>query len=170
MQYNQAGGDPNAPYLALLSNTLSQKTGSIYYSNLNDYIYNVGGDVTTNFNLFSRKQTVKGGYNFQVKDRLYNDRPFSISLPSDNPALRALDPSVIFASENFGTAANQFHFDEISGIYFRYLANSILNAGYLQFDNSFNEWLRIVWGVRYENFDQLVGSTYKSDPRYNHSK
>jgi outer membrane receptor for ferrienterochelin and colicin len=170
LQYNQAGGDLNAPYLALLSNTLSQKTGSIYYSNLNDYLYNVGGDVTTNFNLFSRKQTVKGGYNFQVKDRLYNDRPFSVFLPSDNPALRALDPSVIFASENFGTAANQFHFDEISGIYFRYLANSILNAGYVQFDNSFNDWLRVVWGARYENFDQLVGSEHKSDPRYNHSR
>ena len=170
LQYNQAVGDPNAPYLALLSNTLSQKTGSVFYSNLNDYIYNAGGDVTTNFNLFSRKQTVKAGYNFQVKDRLYNARPFSISLPSDNPALKALDPSLIFAAENFGTANNQFHFDEISGIYFRYLANSILNAGYLQFDNSFTDWLRAVWGVRYENFDQLVGSTLKSDPRFNHSK
>jgi len=170
LQYNQAPSDPNALYLALLSNTLSQKTGSVFYSNLNDYIYNVGGDVTTDFNLFLRKQTVKGGYNFQVKDRLYNARPFSIYLPSDNPTLRALDPSVIFAPENFGTNNNQFHFDEISGIYFRYLANSILNAGYLQFDNAFSDKLRVVWGMRYENFDQLVGSTYKSDPRYNHSR
>jgi hypothetical protein len=30
--------------------------------------------------------------------------------------------------------------------------------------------LRIVWGVRYENYDQLVGSTRKSDPRYSYSK
>ncbi len=170
LQYNQAAGDPNAPYLALLSNTLSQKTGSIFYSNLNDYIYNAGGDLTTTFNLFRKKQTVKAGYNFQVKDRLYNARPFSISLPSDNTALRALDPSLIFAPENFGTANNQFHFDEISGIFFRYLANSILNAGYVQFDNSINDWLRVVWGVRYEHFDQLVGSTHKSDPRFNYSK
>ncbi|MEP7317655.1 MAG: carboxypeptidase regulatory-like domain-containing protein [Panacibacter sp.] len=170
IQYNQAVGDPNAPYLALLSNTLSQKTGSVFYSNLSDYIYNAGGDITTNYTLFKRKQTVKAGYNFQVKDRIYDSRPFSISLPSDNPGLKALDPSVIFAPENFGTADNQFHFDEISGIYFRYIANSILNAGYVQFDNSLNDWLRIVWGVRYENFDQLVGSTYKSDPRYSYSK
>lgn len=170
LQYNQAAGDSSAPYLALLSNTLSQKTGSVFYSNLNDYIYNAGGDITTNYNLFGRKQSVKAGYNFQVKDRIYDSRPFSISLPSDNPALKALSPSEIFAPENFGTADNQFHFDEITGLYFRYIANSILNAGYLQFDNSLNNWLRIVWGVRYENFDQLVGSTNKSDPRFSYSK
>ncbi len=170
IQYNQAAGNPDAPYLALLSNTLSQKTGSIFYSNLNDYIYNAGGDITNTFKLFKRKQTVKAGYNFQIKDRIFDSRPFSISLPSDNPGLKALAPGEIFASENFGAADNQFHFDEISGIYFRYIANSILNAGYVQFDNSLNEWLRVVWGVRYENFDQLVGSVYKSDPRYSHSQ
>jgi outer membrane receptor protein involved in Fe transport len=170
LQYNQDPTDPNAPYLALLSNTLSQKTGSVYYSNLNDYIYNFGGDITTNFDLGGRKQSVKGGYNFQVKDRLFNARPFSISLPSDNPALKALDPSQIFAAQNFGPADNQFHFDELTGIYFRYLANTILNAGYIQFDNNLTDRLRVVWGVRYENYDQLVGSTRKSDPRYSYSK
>lgn len=170
IQYNQDPTDPNGPYLALLSNTLSQKTGSVYYSNLNDYIYNFGGDVTTNYTLGGKKQSVKAGYNFQVKDRLFNARPFSISLPSDNPTLRALDPSQIFAAENFGTGNNQFHFDELSGIYFRYLANTILNAGYIQFDNNFTDWLRVVWGVRYEDYDQLVGSTRKSDPRYSYSR
>ncbi len=170
LQYNQAAGDSTAPYLALLSNTLSQKTGSVFYGFLNDYIYNAGGDITTNYNLFGRKQSVKAGYNFQVKDRIYDSRPFSISLPSDNPALKALAPEVIFAPENFGPADNQLHFDEIPNLFFRYIANSILNAGYVQFDNSLNNWLRIVWGVRYENFDQLTGSTHKSDPRFNHSK
>jgi len=170
LQYNQVAGDDNAPYLALLSNTLSQKTGSLFYSNLSDYIYNFGGDITKDFNLFNQKQTVKGGYNFQVKDRIYDSRPFSVSLPSDNPELKALDPSQIFNESNFGDAPNQFHFDEIPGIYYRYIANSILNAGYIQFDNKFNDWLRVVWGARYEYFDQLVGSVYKSDPRFNWQK
>lgn len=170
LQYNQAAGDDTAPYLALLSNTLSQKTGSIFYSDLNDYIYNAGGDITTSFNLFGQKQTVKGGYNFQVKDRIYDARPFSVTLPSDNPGLKALDPSQIFNASNFGDGSNQLHFDEIPGIYYRYIANSILNAGYIQFDNAFTDWLRIVWGARYEYFDQLVGSVYKSDPRFNWQK
>lgn len=170
LQYNQAAGDDNAPYLAQLSNTLSQKSGSVYYTNLNDYIYNFGGDISNSFKIKDRNQTIKAGYNFQVKDRLFNGRPFAIQLPSDNPALKALDPSQIFLPGNFGTADNQLHFDEIPGIYFRYLANSILNAGFVQFDNNFTDKLRLVWGVRYENFDQLVGSTRKSDPRFSYSK
>jgi TonB-dependent receptor len=170
LQYNQDPTNPDAPYLALLSNTLSQKTGSVFYQNLNDYIYNFGGDITTNFTLFNNVQSIKGGYNFQVKDRVFDARPFSIYLPSDNPTIKAMGPSEIFNSSNFGSANNQLHFDELSGIYFRYIANTILNAGYLQFDNNFNKWLRVVWGGRYEYFDQLVGSTRKSDPRFNYSK
>ncbi len=170
LQYNQTDTAINAPYQALLSNTLSQKSGSLYYSNLNDYIYNAGGDITTNFNLFSQKQSVKGGYNLQIKDRLFNARPFAITLPSNNPTLLSLNESQIFNAANFGAADNQFHFDENPGIYFRYLANTILNAGYVQFDNNFASWLRVVWGARYEYFDQLVGSTRKSDPRFSYSK
>lgn len=169
IQYNQAADHADAPFLALLSNTLSQKTGSVFYQNLNDYNYNAGGDITTNFKIGNQRQLVKAGYSLQIKDRLFDARPFSIYLPTDNPALRSLDPSQIFAPQNFGTASNQFHVDEIAGIYFRYLANSILNAGYLQFDNNVADWLRIVWGVRYEHFDQLVGSTRPADPRYNYS-
>ena len=43
---------------------------------------------------------------------------------------------------------------------------SILNAGFLQFDNEFTEKLRATWGVRVEDYDQVIGSTKSSDPRY----
>lgn len=169
IQYNQSREVANAPYLALLSNTLSQKSGSIYYSALSDYIYTAGGDVTHNFDLFSRKHSIKGGYLIQVKDRLFDARPFSINLPSDNPTLRALDEDHIFAPENFGLNDNQLGFNQLSGNQYRYMANTILNAGYLQLDNSFTDRLRVVWGVRYEDFDQLVGSVRKSDDRFSYS-
>jgi len=170
LQYNQDPDDSSAVYESRITSALSQRTGSIYYVNLNDYIYNFGGDLTKSFDMFGKKQSIKGGYNFQVKDRLFNARPFVITLETDNDALTTLGPSEIFAAENFGTATNQFHFEELTGIYFRYLANTILNAGYVQFDNNFTDRLRVVWGVRYENYDQLVGSTRKSDPRFNYSK
>ncbi len=170
IQYNQSREIANAPYLALLSNTLSQKSGSIYYSALSDYIYTAGGDITQSFDLFSKKQSIKAGYLLQVKDRLFDARPFSINLPSDNPALRMMDEDHIFATENFGTNDNQLGFNQLTGNQYRYMANTILNAGYLQFDNSFSDKLRVVWGVRYENFDQLVGSVRKSDDRFSYSK
>lgn len=170
MQYNQDPSDPGAPYLALLSNTLSQKSGSIFYSSLSDYIYTAGGDLTYSYNLFGHKQSVKGGYLFQVKDRLYDAKPFSVHLPIDNPTLKAMDIDHIFSPENFGPADNQLQFDALFGNQYRYLANSILNAGYLQSDNAITDWLRIVWGARYEYYDQLIGSTRKSDSRFLNTK
>lgn len=171
VQYNQSRETANAPYLLLLSESRSQKTGSVFYSTLSDYIYNAGGDVTTNFNLFENKQTVKVGYLFQVKDRLFNARPFSIYLTDGTSPLRQLPEDQVFMPENFDAGdPRKFRFDEIIGKQFRYMANSILNAGYVQLDNNFTDWLRVVWGVRYEHFDQLVGSPKKSDERHAHSK
>lgn len=159
LQYNQDPSNPDAPYLALISSSLSQKSGSIFYSDLCDYIYSAAGDITIRYKLFSSNQTVKAGYVLQVKDRLFDSRPFSVNLPSDNESLKALDEDHIFAPGNFGTADNQFHFDPLFGDQYKYFAHSILNAGYLQFDNVFNKWLRIVWGARYESIDQLAGKS-----------
>ena len=63
-----------------------------------------------------------------------------------------------------------FGFDAIKGRNFRYMANTILNAGYLQFDNKVSEKIRMVWGLRVEDFDQLIGSVKVWDPRHTHSK
>ena len=161
------------PYQLSIGNSLSQESGSRIFQSLNDYIYTAGGDLSYNFNLFSQKQTVKGGYMLQIKDRLYDAKPFSVYLPTDNPALRQLPADKVFAPENYGDGAgnsNMFAFDIIKGTNFRYLANTILNGGFIQFDNQFSKILRVVWGVRVENYDQLVGSTKESDPRFTHSR
>jgi outer membrane receptor protein involved in Fe transport len=160
-----AGTDP---YVLSISNTLSQQSGSRVYQTLSDYIYTGGGDLTLKVN---QKNTIKAGYMAQVKDRLYDAQLFAIFLPKDNPALRALDASNAFVADNFGTGTdNKFAFNSIQNRNFRYLANTILNAGYLQFDNKLSDGLRVVWGLRVENFDQLVGSVKKWDPRHTYSK
>lgn len=169
IQYNQANS--GGPYSLLISNTRSQKSGSRYYGFLNDYVYTGGGDVTKNFRLFDQSQSVKAGYMLQVKDRLFDSRPFSIYLSTDNPTLRQMPADQIFAPENFGTGTdNKFGFDELGGNQYRYLANTILNAGYIQLDNQFSDKLRAVWGVRVEDYDQVVGSMRKADQRYVHTQ
>lgn len=165
LQYNQYTTMEGSPYLALISNGLSQKSGSVFYSTLSDYLYNAGGDISKSFTLFGQKQTIKGGYLFQVKDRIYNSRPFSVKLENFNQGLLSQPFETIFNPGNFGGNGG-FTFDEIAGNQYRYIANTILNAGYLQFDNNFTPWLRAVWGLRVENFDQLVGSTKRSDDRF----
>jgi TonB-dependent receptor len=160
-------------YRLQLANSLSQESGSRIFQNLSDYIYTAGGDLSYNFNLFGQKQTVKGGYMFQVKDRLYDAKLFANYLPLDNDALRQLPADQVFAPGNFGDGApssNMIAFDAIKGNSFRYLANTILNAGFIQFDNQFSDAFRFVWGVRVENYDQLVGSVKASDPRHTHTE
>ncbi len=157
----------NDPYVLNISNTLSQQSGSRIFQNLSDYIYTAGGDISYKIG----QQTIKAGYILQIKDRLYDAKLFANFLPKDNPALRALAPDVVFAPENFGNGTdNKFGFDAIKGRNFRYMANTILNGGYVQFDNKLSEKLRAVWGIRVEDFDQLVGSANKYDPRHTLSR
>ncbi|MDP1812586.1 MAG: TonB-dependent receptor [Sediminibacterium sp.] len=172
IQYNQNVIVPNSPYTLLVSaSKTSQRSGSRYFGFLNDYVYTGGGDVAKNFAVNGLTQTVKAGYMLQVKDRLFNSRPFSIYLPSDNPALRLLPEDAVFSNENFGTGFNnKFAFNEIFGDQYRYIANTILNAAFLQFDNQLTRKLRATWGLRWENFDQVVGSVQQKDPRHVYSK
>lgn len=157
----------------LVSNNLSQESGSRIFQNLSDYIYTAGSDLNFNFTLFGQRQSAKAGYMLQIKDRLYDAKLFANYLPRDNAALRQLTADKVFATENFGDGnpnSTQFGFDAIKGNSFRYLANTILNAGFLQFDNQFSKDFRLLWGARLEHYDQLVGSVKASDPRHTSSK
>ena len=155
------------PFVLNISNTLSQQSGSRIFQTLSDYIYTGGGDLT----LKIKQQTVKAGYMIQVKDRLYDAQLFAIYLPTDNAALRKLDAASAFLPQNFGDGSDdKFAFNAIQNRNFRYLANTILNAGYVQFDNKISEAIRVVWGLRVEDFDQLVGSVKKWDPRHTYSR
>jgi len=162
--------NPSDAFTLVISNTLSQQSGSRVYQSLSDYIYTAGGDLSY---VFGKGQSIKGGYMFQVKDRLYDARLFSVFLPRDNPALRLLPAGKVFAAQHFGDGtinSTQFAFDAIKGKTFRYMANTILNAGFLQLDNQVAEKVRIVWGLRVEHFDQLVGSVKVWDERHTHTK
>jgi TonB-dependent receptor len=170
VQYNQDNpNDLSSQYSLLISSSKSsQRTGSRFYGFLSDYNYTTGADISKNFTISNLPQSVKAGYFFQVKDRLYDSRPFAIYLPIDNPALRHLSQDVVFSAENFGNGINnKFAFNEIGDTRYRYLGNAILNAGFIQFDNQiFTDRLRAVWGLRVEDFDQLIGSTNPKDSRF----
>ena len=160
------------PFKLLISNSTSQISGSRIYQSLSDYIYTAGGDLSYNLKWLGQTQTIKGGYMFQVKDRLYDAQLFANYLPAaGNQALKLLPADQVFAPANFGNGLDdKFGFDAIKGNTFRYLANTILNAGFIQFDNQFSNKLRVVWGLRVEDYDQLVGSVKKWDPRHTYSK
>jgi outer membrane receptor protein involved in Fe transport len=169
--YRKGNGNPSSTggdYRMLVGDVLSQRSANRFYQMLNEYVYTGGGDLTRTFDLFGQRQTVKGGYLLQVRDRLFDAKPFSIALTGNNVALTQLEPEQAFVPQNFSDTreAGKFYFGAIEGNRFRYMANTILNAGFLQFDNQFGNNLRLVWGVRVEDYDQLVGSVRKSDERH----
>lgn len=159
-------------YEMLIGDVLSQRSANRFTQMLNDYVYTGGADLSRTFDLFGQRQTVKGGYLLQVRDRLFDAKPFSIGLVGNNPDLKRLAPEQAFVPENFSDnfENGKFYFNAIQGNRFRYLANTILNAGYIQFDNQFGKDFRLVWGVRVEDFDQLVGSVKKNDPRHTNTR
>jgi len=171
IQYNQNVVVPNSPYLLLVSaSKTSQKSGSRYFGTLSDYIYSAGGELSKSFNEFNFNQTIKAGYLLQVKDRLFDSRPFAIYLPIDNPQLRSLDEHTIFSPQNFGNGYNnKFAFNEIYGDQYRYQAKTILNAAYIQFDNQFSRKLKASWGVRLEQYDQKMNNGREKDPNAIHT-
>jgi hypothetical protein len=166
--YRKDNASASNQYQMLISDVFSQRSANRFNQLLNDYVYTGGADLSRTFELFGQPQTVKGGYMLQVRDRLFDAKPFSIALVGSNPTLTGLEAEQAFVAENFSDnfEPGKFYFGAIQGNRFRYLANTILNAGYLQFDNQFGKNLRVVWGVRVEDFDQLVGSVKKSDPRH----
>lgn len=170
--YRKSNTIPGASYEMLISDVLSQRSGNRFNQNLNEYIYTAGGDITRSFKLFNNSQTVKAGYLFQVRDRLFDAKPFSIGLVGNNPTLIKQTPEQAFVAANFSASGEngKLYFDAIRGNRFRYLANSILNAAFIQFDNQFADKWRVLWGARLEDFDQLVGSVYKNDPRHTYSR
>ena len=172
-QYTRPTGTQNA-FQFLVGNSLAQESGSRVFQTLNDYIYTAGGDLSYTFDWLSQKQTLKGGYMLQVKDRLFDAQLFANYLPMDNVALRQMPIDKIFAPENFGDGSDNsrlFAFGSINNKNFRYLANTILNAGFIQFDNQFSKSLRVVWGLRVENYDQLLGTVKQWDvDRHKHTE
>ena len=170
LQYIQDETQPGSPYIALISGGNSQKSGSRFYSTLSDYNYTLGGDLSKSFTWIDHKQLIKGGYMLQIKDRLFDSRPFFYQISRDTTGLVKLPPDQIFAPQNLTGTDNGITFGELDGPQYRYMANTILNAGFLQLDNQFTDKLRLVWGIRVESFDQLVGSEKQSDPRHVYSK
>lgn len=168
LQYTQDITQAGGPYLAAIrASNASQKSGSRYFGTLNDYIYTAGGDLSKTIKISGLAQTIKGGYFFQVKDRLFDCRPFAIYQPQFEQSLLELPADQIFAAENFGNGNdNKLAFNELQGSAYRYMANSILNAGFLQLDNQIGKKFRAVWGLRIEDFDQLIGSAKTTDIRH----
>jgi TonB-dependent receptor len=130
-----------------------------FYSALNEDLYAGYLEAAIPFNLFKQKQTFKIGGTEQFKTRSFDARVFGYVINNVGTfdwSYLTLSQDSIFDQSNI--ANNGFTIKELKNPSNLYTASSNLTAGYAMLDNNLTKNLRLVWGVRVENFNQILNS------------
>jgi len=137
-----------------------------FYSTLKDYSFGGGGQLIVPMNWGGKnKQTLKLGGSSLARIRDFRSRIFRYNITNFNSfvAANAFKPvESAFFSDNIGQSG--YILEEFTNNQDRYFGVSILNAGYGMMDNNFGAF-RIIWGLRAENFQQLLTSKDQTGKR-----
>lgn len=151
VSYAVSPGNPNERTLNNRGNNTNR-----FFSNLNDHAFGGVFSLSIPFNLFQRNQSLKLGASTNIRFRNFRAVILGIEDPADK-GLLSLPVDEIFNHENFRpdgfvySTALQNPSDRYQGI-------SALSAGYFMFDSRLSEKIRMVWGLRAENFEQFIKS------------
>jgi hypothetical protein len=137
-----------------------------FFSDLKDYSYGANGGLTVPFTMNGNKQTFKAGGSTLIRIRDFRSRIFqyeaaSFSQFDEDKAFLPFDQ--IFSPGNIGM--DGFVLDEFTNNDDKYFGVSALNGMYAMLDNKFGDRVRLVWGVRVENFQQFLTTKNKSAQR-----
>ena len=169
--------DSTSPYIAELAvgGTLATVSSGLRFFNTiqdNSKGYNV--DVLFPFNLFGQKQNFKVGNSYYYNSRNTSLRYFNTNFTEfvSDQSIQLQPIGEIFRPVNFNAQDGLFYAEPA----FEFLTynGSIKNlATYAMFDNRFTKQLRIVWGMRLEQYrNELNGldQTFKPTPLTNIKK
>jgi hypothetical protein len=130
-----------------------------FFSDLKDYSAGAGGQFIIPMNWGGKdKQTFKLGGSTLARMRDFRSRIFRYNVGNTqtfNPASGTKPVERAFLFDNIGK--NGFILEEFTNNSDKYFGASVLNAGFAMFDNRFGD-LRVIWGARGENFQQLLTS------------
>lgn len=127
-----------------------------FFSDLTDHSFGYNASLAVPFVLNGQKQSVKVGGSASVRIRDFRAIILGIKEPT-NPSLLELPFDQAFNKENF--RADGFYFTtDLQNPSDKYFGVSALSAGYIMFDNKFSDKLRLVWGSRFEYFEQFLKS------------
>jgi hypothetical protein len=130
-----------------------------FFSDLKDYSAGAGGQFIVPMNWGGKdKQTLKFGGSSLVRVRDFSSRIFRYNVTNLNSFVfeNSHKPvSTAFNADNMGQAG--YILDEFTNNQDKYFGISVLNAGYGMLDNKFGPF-RMIWGLRAENFQQLLTS------------
>ncbi len=130
-----------------------------FNSDLKDYSYGANGSLLFPFKLNKERQSFKVGGSTLIRIRDFRSRIFRY-IPADisqfNSSKTTLPYNQIFLPENIAT--DGFVIEDFTNNQDKYVGVSALNGMYGMFDNKFGEKFRLVWGIRVENFQQVLTS------------
>jgi hypothetical protein len=133
-----------------LSQALSSQ--SRIWNDNNDFIYGGAFNAATVFNLFRQKQLLKGGILFQNRSR----KATGVLVPYVAPVGKLenfLDPVNVYPG---GPLDYAISFAYVAGQVGNYNAGSSLLAAYESLENNLGKKIRLIWGLRVENYHQFV--------------
>lgn len=128
-----------------------------FYSKLEDFSFGGNGSLEIPFNIGGRAQKFKAGGSSLMRVRDFRSRIFRYiptSLPQFVSNKATLPFDQIYTPGNIGF--DGFVMEEFTNNTDRYFGASVVNGMYGMFDNKLGEKLRIIWGLRVENFQQFL--------------
>ncbi|MBL7741285.1 MAG: TonB-dependent receptor [Chitinophagaceae bacterium] len=127
-----------------------------FFSDLKDHAFGYNASATLPFNLGKQSHSMKIGGAATVRLRDFRAIILGYREPADQ-SLLTLPYNQIFNSQNFSETGFQLSTD-LQNPQDKYYGISALSAGYIMFDNKLGSKVRLVWGSRFENFEQFLKS------------
>lgn len=127
-----------------------------FFSDLKDHSFGYNASATLPFNLGKQSHSLKIGGAATVRLRDFRAIILGYKEPADQ-SLLTLPYNQIFQSQNFIATGFQLSTD-LQNPQDKYYGISALSAGYIMFDNKLSSKVRLVWGSRLENFEQVLKS------------
>ncbi len=128
-----------------------------FFSKLKDFSYGANGSLSFPFTLGGNQQGFKVGGSTLIRVRDFRSRilRYEPASATQFDATKNLLPyDRIFAPENI--AMDGFKLLDFTNNQDKYFGVSATNGVFGMFDNKFGEMVRLVWGVRVENFQQFL--------------
>jgi outer membrane receptor protein involved in Fe transport len=141
--------------------------GLSFYSVTKEKVHNIKADISRSFKFSDFFQSnFKAGLYYQTRSRSFNPRLLAFANYSPNSfdnSLLELTPDVIFESSSMGRFRNGksgFALKDITEIRDIYTASTALMAGYIMTDQRWGKRLRLIYGVRMEDFTQKLNADF----------
>ncbi len=152
-----SGSNPNRAPSMGFGDQFTNSTGR-FFSNLSEKINSASLDVAVPFKVLSIKNEFKAGFYVQRRSRDFTSRNFTYLINNFNFE-KTKSPDVDLTENNISAANTGLVLIERTNTFSdNYKANSSLNSFYGLLDQKPLDWLRLVYGIRYESFSQGVRS------------